>query len=128
MAIQYDPALVDKYVKIRDALGEAKKAFDKETERMKKALEVIEGVFQKKMEEDGLEQIANEYGTVYAKVRSSCTVKDRGEFYDFAVSTNNLGLIDMKANAKAVRELLQDGVEVPGVKFTEIKQINVRRK
>jgi hypothetical protein len=126
--LEYSPDLVEKYVKIRDAVDGAKKAFDAETKRMKDALTKIEGILQKKLNEDGSESVVTPHGTFFTKNRSSVSVKDRDEFYKWAVATDNLGAVDMKANAKTIRELLADGTEVPGVKYSESKIINVRRK
>lgn len=120
--------MVDMYVKIRDAKAEAKKAFDKETERMTQAMEKLEGMFQQQLDTLGVESFKSDHGTVYKTLRSSVSVADRDEFYEWAVSNGELGAIDMKANAKAVRELLQKGTQVPGVKYSESYQIGVRRK
>lgn len=120
--------IIVKYIAIRDAKGAAKAAFDKETERMNLALAKLEGMIQQKLEEAGAESFKTEHGTAFTKRRSSVSVKDRDEFYGWAVATGNLGAIDMKANAKAVRELLHDGTEVPGVNYSESIQVGVRRK
>lgn len=119
--------LVDKYVKIRDAKKLASDAFKKETERMTAALEKLEGLIQLKLNEQGADSIKTQFGTAFTKTRSAVSVKDREEFYQWAVANNQLGAIDMKANAKAVRELLGEGVEVPGVKYSESLQVGVRR-
>ena len=120
--------MVDMYVKIRDAKAAAKKAFDKETERMTQAMERLEGMFQQQLDSLGVESFKADHGTVYKTLRSSVSVADRDEFYSWAVANNELGAIDMKANAKAVRELLQKGTQVPGVKYSESYQVGVRRK
>lgn len=116
---------IDNYVKIRDAKDGAKKAFDLETDRMKAALIKLEGVILTKL--DGAESIKTQHGTAYTKNRANCSVKDRDAFYQFALDTDNLGAIDMKANSKAVRELLEAGTIVPGVNYTETKVVGVRR-
>lgn len=120
--------MVENYVKIRDAKAEAKKAFDKETERMTQAMAKLEGMFTKQLDDLGVESVKCEHGTVFKKLRSSVSIADRDEFYEWAVANEQLGAIDMKANAKAVRELLQEGTQVPGVKYSEAYQIGVRRK
>ena len=120
--------MIENYVKIREAKAEAKKAFDKETERMTQAMVKLEGMFTKQLDDLGVESFRSEHGTVFKKLRSSVSIADRDEFYQWAVSNDELGAIDMKANAKAVRELLQKGTQVPGVKYSESYQIGVRRK
>lgn len=117
--------MVDNYVKIRDAKDNAKKAFTLETGRMTAALVKLDGLILAALE--GAESIKTQYGTAYTKSRTSCSVKDREAFYKFALDTENLGAIDMKANAKAVRELMQDGVVVPGVNYSETLVVGVRR-
>ena len=120
--------MISMYVKIRDAKAEAKKAFDKEVERMTQAMQKLEGMMQDQLNNLGVETVRTESGTVYQSLRSSVSVQDRDEFYNWAVANNELGAIDMKANAPAVRELLQNGTQVPGVKYSESYQIGVRRK
>lgn len=120
--------MIENYVKIRDAKDKAKKAFDKETERMTQAMVKLEGLFTKQLDDLGVESFRSEHGTVFKRLRSSVSIADRDEFYQWAVENDELGAIDMKANAKAVRELLQKGTQVPGVKYSEAYQIGVRRK
>lgn len=119
--------MVNKYVKIRDAKGAAKKAFDDETKRMTQALEKLEGLILQQLNTQGASSVKTQFGTAFTKTRSSVTVQDREEFYNWAVQTQNLGAIDMKANAKAVRELLDEGTQVPGVKYGETIQVGIRR-
>ena len=119
--------MIEKYVKIRDAKDAAKKAFTTSTKRMTDALTKLDGLILAALDKEGLESAPTDAGTAYKKSRSSCSVKDRDEFYNFAVSTGNLEAIDMKANPKIVRELMNGGVDVPGVKYSESIFIGVRR-
>lgn len=121
------PEMIEKYVKIRDAKDAAKKAFTTSTKRMTDALTKLDGLILAALDKEGLESAPTDAGTAYKKSRSSCSVKDRDEFYNFAVSTGNLEAIDMKANPKIVRELMNGGVDVPGVKYSESIFIGVRR-
>ena len=122
------PELINKYIQIRDAKDGAKKIFTAATQRMTDALTKLDGLILKALDNEGLESAPTDFGTAYKKNRTSCSVKDRDEFYNFAVNTGNLEAIDMKANAKVVRELMNDGVDVPGVKYSESVFIGVRRK
>lgn len=119
------PELIKKYVLIRDAKDAAKKLFAGETKRMTDALVKLDGMILEALGD--AESVKTEFGTAYTKARSSATVKDRDEFFTWAVSTGNLEAIDMKANAKIVRELLDEGVVVPGVKYSASIQVGVRR-
>ena len=120
------PELIQKYVLIRDAKDAAKKLFDGETKRITDALVKLDGMILEALGD--AESVKTEFGTAYTKKRSSASVKDRDEFFNWAVATGNLEAIDMKANAKIVRELLDEGVVVPGVKYSASTQVGVRRK
>ena len=122
------PEMIDKYIQIRDAKDEAKKTFTAATKRMTDALVTLDGLILKALDDEGLESAPTDFGTAYKKNRNSCSVKDRDEFYAFAVATDNLEAIDMKANPKVVRELMDAGTVVPGVKYSESIFIGVRRK
>ena len=121
------PELIDKYIQIRDAKEGAKKVFTESTQRMTDALVKLDGLILAALDNEGLESAPTDAGTAYKKNRSSCSVKDRDEFFNWAVTTGNLEAIDMKANAKIVRELMDGGTVVPGVKYSESVFIGVRR-
>ncbi|MFV0410797.1 MAG: hypothetical protein ACK5LJ_14225 [Paracoccus sp. (in: a-proteobacteria)] len=118
--------LVDKYVRIRNVKRSAADAYKKEVSRIDSALEKLEGLIQVALDAAGAESVRTNHGTAYKKTASRVSVKDRDVFYSWAVDTNNLGAIDMKANAKNVRELLHENIEVPGVNYSEIITIGVR--
>lgn len=119
--------LIKNYVEIRSAKQRASKAFEAETERMTAALAKLDGLILKALHDAGAESVKTEFGTAYTSRRSSVSVKDRDRFYNWAVATDNLYAIDMRANAKHVRELLSEGVEVPGINYSELVQARVRK-
>jgi hypothetical protein len=118
---------IGQYVKLRDYKEQAKKEFDESMKRVNDAMKKLEGEFLNALNEGELNSINTPMGTAYKIHRSSCTVKDRDDFFRFAVQTRRLDALDIRANKKIVREILGEGVEVPGVKFTESIQIGIRR-
>lgn len=118
---------VGQYVKLRDYLDQAKKEFDESMSRVKEAMKKLEGEFAQELEAQELQSVNTPMGTFYKIRRTSCTVKDREEFFKFAVKNRRLDALDIRANKKTVEEILNDGVEVPGVKFTVSTQIGIRR-
>ena len=54
-------------------------------------------------------------------------MNDRDTFLKFVFESRNLELLDARANKKIVRELGAEGTVVPGVTYTEIRQVGVRR-
>lgn len=118
---------IAQYVKLRDYKTAAKKEFDKSMERVTEAMKKLEGEFLQALLEDEQESIKTAAGTVYQLRRSSCSVKDRDVFFQWARDNDQLDAMDIKANKTAVRKLLGKGIEVPGVNYSEIIQVGIRR-
>lgn len=118
---------IDKYVKLRDYKKEADAEFKKSMERVNQAMTKLEGQLAVDLEESGGTSLTGASGTVYFTTKSTASVKDRDEFLRYVFQTKNLELLDVRANKKIVRELGTDGTVVPGVTYTEIKQVGVRR-
>lgn len=118
---------VEQFIKLRDHKTAAKKAFDQSMERINMAITKLEGEILAGLQEIGAKNVKTEAGTAYINTMSSATVKDREAFEAWAQSTGNTGAMDIRANKKAIRELLDEGVEVPGVNFSETITIGVRR-
>ena len=118
---------IKQYVQLRDYLDEAKKEFNTSMDRVKKAMSKLESEFATHLNDTGSNSANTDAGTIYKIERSSATVQDRDEFFKFAIKGRHLEAMDIRANKKIVRELLDQGVEVPGVKFTQSTQIGIRR-
>lgn len=118
---------IAQYVQLRDYKAAAKKEFDKSMARVNEAMEKLEGEFLKELIESEQESARTSAGTIYRLARANCSVKDRDEFYQWAQSTGNIDAMDIKANKTAIRKLLEKGVVVPGVNFSEIIQVGIRR-
>ena len=97
-----------------------------------KALKVhqndLESEIMWKMEEQGLDQIANDKCTISKKKEVVPTVEDWDVLHQHILNTNQFELLQKRMSATAFRELLQMGIPVPGVKATELTKINFRSK
>lgn len=118
---------VEQYVQLRDYKKKADDEFKEQMTRVNEAMKKLEGELMAGLDASGGESISGKTGTAYLKTQSSASVKDREEFLKFVFTTKNLELLDVRANKKIVRELGEQGTAVPGVNYTEIKQIGVRR-
>lgn len=119
---------VQQFIKLRDHKTAAKKAFDTSMKRVNQAVEKLEGEILAVLQEQGLKNIKTEDGTAYQNTLSTATVKDRDAFEKWADETGNRGAMDVRANKKAIRELLDGGVgEIPGVAYSERVTVGVRR-
>ena len=82
----------------------------------------------RKMEDQGLDQIANDVCTVSKKINVVPTVEDWDVVHQHILDTKQFELLQKRMSATAWRELLQMGQAVPGVKATELTKINFRSK
>ena len=82
----------------------------------------------RKMEDQGLAQIANDVCTVSKKIDVVPTVEDWDVVHQHILDTKQFELLQKRMSATAWRELLQMGQAVPGVKATELTKINFRSK
>ena len=120
-------AKIDQYVQLRDYKKKADTEFKESMTRVNEAMTKLEGELMAGLDAQGVESIRATTGTAYIKTQTSATVKDREEFLRFVFGTKNLELLDVRANKKIVRELGEQGTAVPGVNYTEMKQVGVRR-
>ena len=88
----------------------------------------LESAIMHKMEEQGLDQIANDVCTISKKIETVPTVEDWEAVHKHILDTNQFELLQKRMSATAWRELSQMGKNVPGVKATELTKINYRSK
>lgn len=129
MSVEKTPAeLVAQYITLRDHKKAADAEFKKSMERVNLAMEKLEGQLLQALQDLGADSIACDAGTVYRNTQNSATVKDAKAFRDWVVNEGNWDVVDLRANKVAVQQLLEAGTEVPGVKFTSVHTVGVRRK
>lgn len=119
--------LVAIYIGLRDAKRSAEEEFKKSMERTNQGLERLEGILLSKLEALGADSLSCDAGTVYRNTQYSATVQDKPAFREYVENSGDWDLVDLRANKVAVREKLEAGGTVPGVKFTAINTVGVRR-
>jgi len=122
-----DKERVAQYVQLRDYKKAADAAFKESMTRVNSAIAKLEGEFLAQLIEQDVKSINTDAGTFYKRTRSSCSVKDRDEFFRWVIENRELECMDIRANTKLVKEQMEKGVEVPGVKYSEIVQVGIRR-
>ncbi|KKM92693.1 hypothetical protein LCGC14_1215920 [marine sediment metagenome] len=118
---------ISNYVRLRDFKKNADLEFKKSMARVNDAMKKLEGQLMKDIEASGGDSLSGERGTVYTTVKSNASIKDRDAFLRFVFQTKNLEVLDVRANKAIVRELSKAGTVVPGVNYTEVKIIGVRK-
>lgn len=120
--------LVEAYIKLRDKKEAAQAEFKKSLETTNKIMDTLEAVLLQKLEELGVDSLtAKGIGTVYRNTQDSCTVQDKPVFREWVEETGNWDAVDLRANKTAIRDMLNKGEEVPGVKFSSIHTVGIRR-
>ncbi len=80
------------------------------------------------LEQQGIDRVGNDDCTVSIKKEVVPTVEDWDQVYQHLIDTKQFELLQKRMSATAVRELLQMGMNVPGVKATELTRVNFRSK
>jgi glutaredoxin 2 len=121
--------LVEAYIKLRDKKEAAQDEFKKSLETTNQVMDMLEAVLLQKLQELGVDSLtAKGIGTVYRNTTDSATVEDKDAFRKYLESTGDYSVLDLKANKKVARELANAGTPIPGVKFTSIHSVGIRRK
>ena len=115
------------YIRLRAHKKAADAEYKAGMERVNAAMQKLEAELMKDIQDSGGNSISADDGTVYIKTQSSASVKDRDAFFKFVFQTKNLELLDARANKAVVRELLAGGTTVPGVNYTEMQQVGIRK-
>ena len=80
------------------------------------------------LRQQGIDRVGNDSCTLSIKEEIVPTVQDWDQVYKYLIQTKQFELIQKRMSATAFRELLQMGMNVPGVKATELTRVNFRSK
>ncbi len=117
---------VEAYIRLRDYKKQCEEKFKKAMERTNQAMEKLGNEMLQDLDTSGAQSLACSAGTVYRSVELSVTVEDREAFMKF-VKAGGWDALDVKANKTFVRDCLENGQFVPGVKTTQFAKVGVRR-
>ena len=79
-----------------------------------------------RMQEQGLDKVSNDLSTISIKQEIVPTVENWDDVHEHIVKTNQFELLQKRMSATAYRELIALGMDVPGVKSTELTRVNFR--
>jgi len=122
--------VIDAFVKTRDEIeaieAEAKAKVAPLKERQKKQQAYI----QRHMEEQGIKTIRTDSGTAYINVAESVRVGDWDALLEYIRTTEEYELLNKAVNKTAALEMMgekRQNQPPPGVKYTAIREVRVRR-
>ena len=118
--------------KLNDLLAETAKVrtqikvVQSEEKLLKSQQRELESQISIRMQEQGLDKISNDICTISLKNEIVPTVEDWDSLHEHITDTNRFELLQKRVSATAYRELIAAGIDVPGVKSTELTRINFR--
>lgn len=119
---------IEQYVKLRDMIKEKDDAHKKVMEPYRDALEKLNNLLLDHLNTIGGDSVKTEHGTVYRTVKKSASLEDADAFMKHVIKGEHWELLDRKANKTAVEAYVdENGVLPPGVKWSSISQVGVRR-
>lgn len=116
---------VSLYNKLRDQKEAMEKAHKANLKPINEAMRSLEDAMAAFFLNNNLQNIKLADGAgAYQKHRKSATVQDKDEFLSFVTEQDEYGLLEVRANANAVEEYMEEFDDLPpGVKFTTHTQI-----
>ena len=115
-------SLLAEYSNVRNGI-KALQTREKELTTSKRELEAQISI---RMQEQGLDKISNDVCTISLKNEIVPTVENWDDLHEHIVKTGQFELLQKRMSATAYRELITTGMDVPGVKSTELTRVNFR--
>lgn len=125
------PAVVIKaFIETRDEIDRRKKELESYIKEQNKVQEARTNWLKKHLRDNGLKNIATDFGTAYPSSKVSVRVADKEAFRKF-LDEGNWEFADIRASKTAVCEIVQDEDNPqpppPGVDYTSWSEITVQR-
>ena len=126
--------LIDKYKKlnidnlIRQKLEhrEEVEIINKQLKKIKEKDRLLDAILIEKMDAQGLTRTANDMSSVTVKEDSVPEVVDWDVFYEYIQETGEFSLLHRRVSSAAWNESVKIK-DVPGVKATQLRKINLRK-
>jgi hypothetical protein len=112
---------------LTDVRGQVR-ALQEQERDLKRRQSDIEISLVSQLENQGVDRVGNNACTVSIKKEIVPTVEDWDQVHQHIIDTKQFELLQKRMSSVAFRELLTMGMNVPGVKPTELTRINFRSK
>lgn len=116
--------LIDFYIQLRDKKKEVQDRHKAELEPYDAGMMKLEAKMQEQLSSLGVDKLGGDAGTVFTKTNVSISVEDWDEVLDYVKSNEAFDLLEKRVSKTAA----QERGDVPGLRTTQVKTIQVRRK
>jgi hypothetical protein len=123
-------ALLDKYIELRDGVERINKKAKDEAAPLVKAMETIETYFMKLANETGQTQFGNDSVVAFTTTKTGCNIADKERYKAWLLEDPaRWRTLTLTANKTAIAEHIgAAGTPPPGINWTVMKDIQIRRK
>lgn len=120
--------VIGKFIELRDEVEAITNRAAAECAEKKGQMHSLQAWLKNKFNETGETSVKTPAGTAYVENVTSCKVADWNTVINFVKETENWGLLKRDVSKTAVDEYTQEhGVLPPGVNWTTIKDVKIRR-
>ncbi len=120
---------VAQFVKLRDLKEEIAQRHKEELAPIQEALNDLQEELARGLSMANADSIKTACGTASFTTKASASIKDMEAFWTWVVTQSAFDLIDKRANVTGVQaHIAQHNAPPPGVNYTEMRAVNVRRK
>jgi hypothetical protein len=117
------------YVAVRDMKAKLEEAHKERVAQYNELLAKLEVKILQFLQEHNIDTVSSKAGTAYVRTVKSASIADGELFKGFVLNNEAFELVDWKANANAVSDYItENGAAPPGVNFSTMQKIGVRRK
>jgi hypothetical protein len=121
--------LVRRYMQLRERKAGMKTAYEEQVAEVDRAMELIESMLQKMMQEQGVTSLRTEHGTPYFSTQSSATVADWDAYLAWIRAGERWEFLERRANKTSVEQFKAANDDLPpGVNWSERIKVNVKSR
>ena len=119
---------IEQYVKLRDKIKADDDAHKEKMKPYREALDQLNNLLLQHLLTVGGDSVKTGAGTVYKTVKKSASLEDADAFMRHVITKEAWELLERKASVTAVEAFVaENGVLPPGVKYTQMPVVGVRR-
>jgi hypothetical protein len=120
--------VVGKYIRLRDLKAKLDNEHKDKMAPLAAAMEKAEAAILAFFNESGMDSAGCEAGTAYRSTKTSATVADRDAFFSWVQANDAFHFLESRAAKTQVEAFVKETGDLPpGIKYSSISSVNVRR-
>lgn len=121
--------IIQKFVELRDQKEALQNSVKAQIQGIDEQLKTLTGYLMLKMQESGQDAVKTAYGTAFKKESDFVSVSNWDDTLAYIRANGAWSMLNKAVNKTAVKEYIeQNEVPPPGINYTRIVEVQVRRK